>query len=173
MMFFTADLHFYHENAITHSHRCFESATEMNEVLIQNWNTVVSSDDEVYVLGDFMLKGITFLPEIIGKLNGKKYLIKGNHDAFAKSYTCDGFVWVKDYYELKYQNEMFVLSHYPFLSWNRAHYGSFQLHGHIHSTGAYNAENIAGGVRRYDVGVDANTFAPVSVEHIFALYERT
>ena len=79
-----------------------------------------------------------------------------------------------------------TICHYPMLEWNAAHYGSVHLHGHIHSTGEYNAENLrkkladrfpAGhapkhadlNLRIYDVGVDANGFRPVSLAQIAAL----
>lgn len=53
----------------------------MNQILIQNYNAVVHKNDTVYILGDIS----HHLPmesanELIGKLNGKKILVKGNHD---------------------------------------------------------------------------------------------
>lgn len=54
----------------------------------------------------------------------------------------------------------------PFESLEKMHYGSYMLHGHIHSTGDYNLQNRERGVFRYDVGVDANQFTPVSLEQI-------
>lgn len=56
----------------------------MNEVLVNNWNKVVSPDDTVYCLGDFSMAARpveTFTP----RLMGKKYLVPGNHD-FCHSY---------------------------------------------------------------------------------------
>ena len=47
-----SDTHWYHENIIKLCHRPFLSAKEMNEKLIENWNSVVSRDDTVYHLGD-------------------------------------------------------------------------------------------------------------------------
>ena len=42
-------------------------------------------------------------------------------------------------------------------------HGSWHVHGHIHSIGtAYNELNREQGLLRYDVGVDANNWEPVS-----------
>lgn len=56
--------------------------------------------------------------------------------------------------------------HYPMLSWPKKNSGSIQLHGHIHARMDYNEQNRDEGVLRYDVGVDANNFYPVSVKQI-------
>ena len=61
MVYFTADLHFYHKNIITATNRPFSNEDEMNRVLIQNWNNKVSFNDNVYILGDFTMKG----PELV------------------------------------------------------------------------------------------------------------
>lgn len=52
----------------------------MNEVLIANWNCVVAQDDIVFHLGDFCLGGSSEWISILDRLNGKIYLILGNHD---------------------------------------------------------------------------------------------
>ena len=49
--------------------------------------------------------------------------------------------------------------------------GSIQLHGHIHAREEYNFQNKADGIRRYDVGVDANDYYPVSVKQIIEFFE--
>ncbi|MCB5742485.1 MULTISPECIES: hypothetical protein [Veillonella] len=64
-----------------------------------------------------------------------------------------------------------ALMHYPILAWNRYRHGSMMLHGHIHSTGEYNERNRVEGIRRYDVGVDANHFYPVSLDEIWEFFE--
>ena len=51
--FFIADTHFGGENIRRYENRPFETAEEMDEKLIENWNRVVSEEDTVYVLGDF------------------------------------------------------------------------------------------------------------------------
>lgn len=52
----------------------------MNETLIENWNRVVSQDDIVFHLGDFCLGGSHECTKILNRLNGKIYLVLGNHD---------------------------------------------------------------------------------------------
>lgn len=49
---------------------------------------------------------------------------------------------------------------------SKSHHGSFMLHGHIHSDGLYNLSNLEVGIKRYDVGVDANGYYPVSINQI-------
>jgi len=63
-----------------------------------------------------------------------------------------------------------VLMHYPMLSWPKKNSGSIQLHGHIHAQEEYNLQNREEGIRRYDVGVDANYYLPVSVRQIVEFF---
>lgn len=172
MIFFTSDQHFFHANAIANSKRRFSDVEEMNEVLIRNWNESVQPEDEIYILGDFTMKGPGFAMRALKVLNGKKYLVRGNHDRFWDKSTFDFSLleWVKDYHILKYKDIYFVLFHYPILSWNHMYRGSIHLHGHQHNPPSYNEENRRMGLRRYDVGVDANDMRPVSVEHILDFF---
>ena len=52
------------------------------------------------------------------------------------------------------------------MSWHKSRKGSIQLHGHIHGDETYNISNRDKGIKRYDVGVDANKFMPVSIKQI-------
>ncbi len=171
MIYFTSDLHFFHNNIINYCDRPFVDKDEMNKVLLVNWNSRIRKDDDVYILGDLTLKGITYVNELVPKLNGNKYLVRGNHDLFYdKEGLASGlFVWIKDYYELHYQGTMYTLSHYPFASWNGRMQGSVHLHGHIHAKEEYNIKNAMNGHYCFDVGVDAHNFFPVSIEDIVEL----
>lgn len=75
MIYFTADLHFYHDNIIKHTNRPFRDYTEMNETLVKNWNRLVKPQDEIYILGDVTMKGPAFATEMLSRLTGRKYLI--------------------------------------------------------------------------------------------------
>jgi len=82
-VWYTADLHFGHENVIKYCNRPWISAQKMDRGLIANWNKVVANEDTVYVLGDFGLHGPERwrqLARISQMLNGDKHLILGNHD---------------------------------------------------------------------------------------------
>ena len=95
MVYFTADMHFGHRAIINMQSRPFESVEEMNRVLLQNFNSVVHKDDTVYILGDIChhMK-IEDADELIRKMNGKKYLIIGNHD---KKYDPRLFEDIRDF----------------------------------------------------------------------------
>ena len=170
MIYFTSDMHFGHRGIITMQNRPFESVEEMDRVLLQNYNAVVHKDDTVYILGDIchhMKKEPA--EELIEKLNGKKYLITGNHD---KKYDLSLFVDIRDFMTVSFNGQYFALMHYPMLSWPKKNSGSIQLHGHIHARMDYNEKNRAEDVKRYDVGVDANNYFPVSVKKIIEFFEE-
>ena len=172
MIYFTSDLHFYHDKIIRHCDRPFRDAQEMNEKIIQNWNNTVSPDDEVYILGDVTMKGPEQAFAVLSRLAGKKYLVHGNHDYFVDNHAWKEydwlFLWVKEYFELVVNNQKFVLFHYPIAEWADFYKGSIHLHGHQHNKAVYNHQQLQSALRRqYDVGVDANDFRPVSLEEVW------
>ena len=79
-VFFTSDTHFYHANIINFCKRPFANVETMNEALIENWNAVVGANDIVFHLGDFCFGGSAEWTNILNRLNGRIYLIVGNHD---------------------------------------------------------------------------------------------
>ena len=170
MIYFTSDLHLGHRGIISMQNRPFENIQEMNQILIQNYNAVVHKNDTVYILG-----GISHnLPmdranELISRLNGKKILIKGNHD---KKDDLELFEEICDFKTVSLNGLYFALMYYPMLSWPKKNSGSIQLHGHIHAHEEYNLQNKADGIRRYDVGVDANNYYPVLVKQIIEFFEN-
>jgi calcineurin-like phosphoesterase family protein len=96
--------------------RPFADVNEMNKILIQNWNSLITNNDEVYIIGDFLYKGNGLQAnEILKKLRGKKYLIKGNHEKYLNSPDFDksAFMWIKDYFVLDFKDARYVLFHYP------------------------------------------------------------
>ena len=106
MIYFTSDLHFGHDKIIRHTGRPFQNSEEMDKTLIKNWNRTIGPKDEVYILGDLTMKGPDFAAGILAQLRGRKYLIRGNHDRFADNpgFHPDCFEWIRDYYELAWQN---------------------------------------------------------------------
>lgn len=80
MNYFISDLHIGHANAIKYDNRPFADITEMNNKIIENWNSRVKTDDTVYILGDFIWAKEHLWPFYVEPLAGKKVLIRGNHD---------------------------------------------------------------------------------------------
>ena len=129
--FYTSDLHIGHKNAIAFDNRPFFNLEEMKETIINNWNKVISDNDNVYVLGD-MFWNNSEIAEVMPKLKGNKFLIKGNHDRINTELE-KYFIWIKDYEVIKDDNEHVVLCHYPIAHWINADYGYIHLYGHIHA----------------------------------------
>lgn len=67
--FYISDLHLGHNNIIRLDNRPFKNMTEMETTIINNWNSVVSDNDQVYILGD-MFWNNDKAPEILDKLKG-------------------------------------------------------------------------------------------------------
>lgn len=129
--FYISDLHIGHKNIMVHDQRPFYDLEDMKQSIIQNWNSVVSSNDEVYILGD-MFWNNDDIPDVLQQLKGNLYLIKGNHDRINSEMT-KRFVWIKDYSEIKDNGRNVVLCHYPIAHWRNADHGTIHLYGHIHS----------------------------------------
>lgn len=176
-VWFTSDTHYFHANVIKYSNRPFSTTAEngdlvlhpleMNENLIARHNAVVKPQDRVYHLGDFGFASEENLDKVLSRLNGQKYFIYGNHDEkIRKSKQLQShFVWCRDYHELRVEHNgeriKIVLCHFPMISWNKMHRGSWMLHGHCHGNLRYPFKG-----RIWDVGVDPNGLAPVGLEDL-------
>lgn len=172
-VFFTSDTHFGHENIIRFCNRPFASAEEMNEVLINNWNSVVGPDDHVFHLGDFALGGAESWKAILPRLNGHIHLILGNHDLknFRTSYA-DYFEEVVMQKYIQVGKKSIYLNHCPFLCFGGAYRDEpvWQLFGHVHSGPTSEGKDTERlqylFPTQYDVGVDNNNYTPVSFEQV-------
>ncbi|MHC6204298.1 metallophosphoesterase [Breznakiellaceae bacterium SP9] len=175
MIYFTADTHFNHSNIINTCGRPFKNVEQMNKTLIQNWNSCITAGDAVYILGDLVFKGTgSEVNKIIEKLNGKKYLIKGNHDKFIDdtSFNVNNFEWIKDYYVLNYEKIKFILFHYPIFEWDGYFGDAIHLYGHVHNSGNNKEQSKRFetlGKRAINVGVDVNSYCPISIQTIIKM----
>lgn len=78
-VFFISDLHFHHKKILQFAgdYRDGDTVEEQDHILVAKWNMVVGKRDKVFVLGDVVMnKNLDILEE----LNGRKILIRGNHD---------------------------------------------------------------------------------------------
>lgn len=137
MNYYIADTHFGHANIIRYDNRPFKSMEEMDAAMILNWNKVVSSDDTVYILGDFSWHKENETLEILKRLDGRKVLIKGNHDRISPAIS-KMFSLIVDYLEINDHGERVIMSHYPMPFWNGQFRDSIHLYGHIHNSHQWN-----------------------------------
>ncbi|MEG1010078.1 MAG: metallophosphoesterase [Clostridia bacterium] len=153
-IFWTSDLHFEHRK-VAINFRGFESAEEMGEHIVKVWNDTVSKNDIVYLLGDMSIDiQYTKLLPWIKRLNGKIYLIEGNHDRrkevkkLVKEEVIETLGGL--FYDKFIVNDAPVYiqaCHYPIMYWRRMEHGSYHFHGHMHNT-------FQGIGRSVDVGWD-------------------
>ena len=179
-IWFTSDTHFGHKNIINFCERPFKDTDEMDEFIINNWNSKINKDDIVFHLGDFAFASSKRWQELICRLNGKIYLILGNHDVFRwpGDYTMNLFERVENQMMLKIDNKYKVyLNHFPFLCYDGTYRNpedcTIQLHGHVHErlgdTGKDAQRLQYRFPYQYDVGVDNNNFSPISWENILKI----
>ncbi len=162
-IWFTSDTHWNHSSIIRYTNRPFANVCEMNEALIENWNSVVDPKDTIYHIGDFGIGNTSDLLKIFNKLNGCKFLVKGNHDKknvynlpWQHQYQQKGLTIGKDY---------IWMCHYPMRSWNRSYHGSFHVYGHVHSQCKVYGKSL-------DVGSDSWDYTPVNFETLKYIFDR-
>lgn len=144
MRYYISDCHFFHDAMNDRmDHRGFVSGEEMNRYMLEKWNRKVRKNDEVVILGDLSWGTAEQTNELLEQLNGRLYLVSGNHDRFLKnkSYNEKRFVWIYPYAELHDNGRKVILSHYPIMCYNEQYRltkkgvpKTYMLYGHVHDT---------------------------------------
>lgn len=132
--YYIADLHFGHMNILSYDNRPFTDIKAHDKALIDLWNERITSDDDVYILGDVSWYPLNKTVDIIKSLEGRKHLIIGNHDNHFLKYeefrNC--FEEITPYKENKDCGRNIVLCHYPMLSFNGSYHGAWHFYAHVH-----------------------------------------
>lgn len=180
--FYTSDTHFGHQRIIELCNRPFSSVEEMNEVMIERWNSVVKPTDTVIHFGDVALGKIAESLPLIERLNGIKSLIPGNHDRIFSGEKPKMRERFQEQYEWVFNGGImpeisyFVIGHRPVLGSHFPYVGDSHgvdrhadkrpndeglplIHGHVHDSWKFNG-------RMFNVGVDVNNFTPVSEDEV-------
>ena len=144
MRYYISDPHFFHGGLnIKMDMRGFSSVEEMNAYMLEKWNGRVRQNDEVIILGDLSWGNAEQTNELLQKLNGKLYLIEGNHDRFLtnRKFDASRFVWIKPYAELHDRGRKVILCHYPIMCYNGQYHldregnpKTWMLYGHVHNS---------------------------------------
>ncbi len=156
-IYFTSDIHKGHKNILNYCrNRKFDTVEDMEVAIIKRWNNTVKPEDLVIILGDLWMCKNPLKREFIDKLNGRKVLIRGNHDEGANKFMNKfGFEFACEEALIYVQGIPLRLSHYPyrpslfarFKGWLRGkpldlrewkkrppNRGEILGHGHTHST---------------------------------------
>ena len=156
-IYFIADTHFGDERIRKYENRPFESAEQMDNELIRRWNYIVDPEDTVYLLGDFGAEG--YEAEILSKLNGKKLLVKGNHDTKSnEEYRRLGFAEVYDRPIIF--DGFWILSHDALYVNENMPYAN--LFGHVHTAPLIKDYSK----QHYCVSVERIDYSPISFDDI-------
>ena len=179
-IWFISDMHFGHANIMRYEGRPFKNVDEMNEFMLNRWNALVKPNDIVFILGDILFGGSELFENIFSKLNGKKYLIKGNHDYknYREKYT-QYFEEVHSKMFISIDGQAIILNHEPLLCFggqltNRV----WQFFGHVHTNHTGHDGLDTALVRKvctpnmYDVGADWNNFAPIKWQQVQDLIQK-
>lgn len=143
----------------------------MNKTIIQNFNSILTQEDDLYLLGDTIMgHNIEVSLSYIQSLNTKIHLIWGNHCTENRQkalMTLPNVIEICGWSNiLKYNKYHFYLSHFPSCTSNFDDYKKplkqrlLSLSGHTHSKEHFES------TFSYNVSVDAHNNFPVSIEQI-------
>jgi calcineurin-like phosphoesterase family protein len=175
--FITGDHHFFHTNVIKFCDRPFSDVNDMNKTMIEHWNEKVQPEDNVIHVGDFFCGfKVTGYLWVLHQLNGKIYLIRGNHDKKSDNFYKSrfGFVDVEDFTIIN--NGKIFICHYPlvFHPYQKPHERErikllkeaydlsgcqYVFHGHSHNSPIKDYPK-----NHYNVGVDLHDFYPIDLK---------
>lgn len=165
-IFVISDTHFGHSNILNFKdsigkpvRQGFNDVNHMNEVMIQNWNSVVTPQDKVYHLGDVYFGNQDEANNILARLNGKKRLILGNHDNGKSHVLFRHFQKIMLWRIFKEFSA--VLTHVPLHESTMNESAQFNVHGHIH-------QNLAPSDRHICVCVEHINYRPVLLADLIA-----
>lgn len=166
--FYTSDQHFGHRNFLNFLNeegrqiRPFSSVEEMDEYMVQQWNSVVQPNDTVVSLGDIAIRRKSL--QILERLNGRKILLRGNHDIFKTSDYLKYFDEIRSV-EVK-PGAKLIFSHYP-VHPDSLKPGYVNVHGHIHEKVV-----MVDGIpdpRYFNISVERTDYTPIEWNDLFGV----
>ena len=161
-VFLISDTHFDHTNIIRYCNRPFKSTSEMNHLIINNWNKTIRKKDIVFFLGDMRFgRGSRETDYWLKRLNGRIYFLNGNHETKSR---------ITKFYDkliIKYRSKRFLLLHDPKdipTDWD-----GWTICGHHHNNYPIDFPFINGKTRLINVGVELLNYTPLNIERLFEL----
>lgn len=182
-VWFTADTHFGHKAmaAAGKGWRPFDTIEDHDAHLVEQWNSVVRPDDQVWHLGDVGMGSDEATLALVGSLPGHKHLIAGNHDSVWSGHRqaykvhrrwLEVFESVQPFARRRIYGKTVLLSHFPYsgdhteveryAQFRLPDLGDWLIHGHVHDVWSIKDRQI-------NVGVDVRFWRPVHLDEIAAM----
>lgn len=175
--FVIADTHFGHSKSLSFITpdgsplRPFSSCEEMDETMVERWNEKVGKRDTIYHLGDVVIPRASL--KILDRLNGRKILIRGNHDIGALKDFSKYFEDVRGAFFHNGDSTMrggLIFTHIPVHPACLSGHYLGNVHGHLHCHQVFNEKGEID-KRYYNACVERNDFTPVAFEEIKAFFK--
>ena len=168
MNLYISDLHFGHANVIRFDHRPFSDVDQMDQTMMYLWNTRVSANDEVYIIGDFCYRSKHSPDWYLRQLRGHKHLIEGNHDN--EIMNCSkAYKYLESIEKMRHitdDEKEICLCHYPLAEWYNSRHGSWLIYGHIHAA----KDEVYDFMRKREHALNAaaciNNYTPASMNEL-------
>lgn len=149
-VFVISDLHFSHANMA--KYRGFNSTEEHDNYIISKWNSVVSKNDSVWILGDITMEKVSPYP-LLDELKGFKRVVLGNHDLCKPSHNEEMLKYVNAISgAVTNKSRGYILTHIP-IHPNELYRFKVNIHGHVH-------ENSINDDRYINVSCEAVDYTP-------------
>lgn len=180
-IFFISDLHLGHENMCRFTtyeggkSRNFETYQEADAIILKNWNSLVGTNDVVYILGDLCYAcAKPYAENILAQLHGTKKLIGGNHDLWSSQWYLKYVKYIRGCGHI----DNYFYSHVPIHPDSRGRF-KLNIHGHIHNSRVMKKVEQEGKIIEivdpfyYNVAVDLDyRYMPISFEEIQQYYQQ-
>ena len=152
-VFIASDPHFGHESMAIK--RGFSGAEEHDELIIKNWNTVISKRDTVYLLGDITMETSKHYHQLT-RLNGLIRVVGGNHD---KPKDCKALLNCVESISGMVQYKGYILTHCPIHPVELYKRFKGNIHGHVHGDSLEDPRYI-------NVSMENINYTPITIESL-------
>lgn len=155
-----SDTHFFHANIGLYCTR----PNGWQDLIIENWNRFIQPDEIVFHLGDLALGKREDTEALVPLLNGKLYLMRGNHDRRGKVFYHNlGITPVEDPYPIVHPSgQRLIFSHRPITPLES---DVLNLHGHIHNNPSPDV-----GSSHINLSIEVRVYRPWRLEDILRPY---
>lgn len=167
--YYISDLHLGHANCIKFDGRPFADVKEMEQEIVLRWNSKVRDEDHVYIVGDVAYRDSKEVHTVLEELKGHIHLVFGNHDpqfvmkderAMRRFESAEWIMRIKD------EDRLVVLCHFPIVCWDKKHFDSYHVYGHVHAKINDDTVYMMKQENAFNCGCMLNNYEPCTLEEL-------